>query len=560
MKVSFAALFLPLFAILTLLALRAPAQDNPFLSLDNEFVRVVVNRGPDEAGRFSIRTTGGDPSRPTSRNQHLIFGGNAPWTSYTTLRIDNENYAFGGATNRRAAAGAKFGKLTAEPVLKEGKILTTYMFGDIEAVQELSLARGQSTRMLDTVNITYRLVNKGTVPHEVGVRVMLDTMCGTNDGAPIRMGSQQITKAQYVTGGAVADFWQAFDNLSNPTVVSQGTLRGGETTPPDKVLFADWGSLADEPWEFAPKEDQGFIRLGEVDPDTAAAMFWSPTALAPGHTRVVTTHYGVGGWTGAGGQISLALVGPAETTFEHERTQPFTVTAYIQNDGGFDARDAVVTLTLPDGLELVSGNRLKESYAQVARGAIVQESWTLRATGKAGGSKNLLLAVTTGNIEPNKVTRPIQVNVPSMKLHLLPHAQQVPLKTNNLPTIIPIQLNLMPAEKFYGARVTLRFDPNVVRPFDVSRGRAFVEEGRLLSGWEFDNSRVDEGMITFTGLRTDAPLTTQAELNLAIVKFRTVEPGKCALTLEKTVLITEKGEEKALDVTNGEITVLDQKK
>ena len=31
------------------------------ISMENEFTRVVVNAGPDEAGRFSIRTTGGDP-------------------------------------------------------------------------------------------------------------------------------------------------------------------------------------------------------------------------------------------------------------------------------------------------------------------------------------------------------------------------------------------------------------------------------------------------------------------------------------------------------------------
>ncbi len=78
------------------------AADLAPVAMENEFIRVVTNPGPDEAGRFSIRTTGGDPSRPESKNQHLIFGGNAPWTSYTTLLIDGQAYVFGGPTQRRA--------------------------------------------------------------------------------------------------------------------------------------------------------------------------------------------------------------------------------------------------------------------------------------------------------------------------------------------------------------------------------------------------------------------------------------------------------------------------
>ena len=42
-------------------------------SLENEFLRVVVNPGPDHKGRFAIETTKGDPTRATYDNQPLIY-------------------------------------------------------------------------------------------------------------------------------------------------------------------------------------------------------------------------------------------------------------------------------------------------------------------------------------------------------------------------------------------------------------------------------------------------------------------------------------------------------
>ena len=96
------------------------------VTMENEFIRLVVNAGPDEVGRFSIKTTGGDPSRPESKNQHLIFGANAPWTSYTTVLIDGEKYGFGGATQRRAGQTAKYGKQVSGPTKTGDGITTTY--------------------------------------------------------------------------------------------------------------------------------------------------------------------------------------------------------------------------------------------------------------------------------------------------------------------------------------------------------------------------------------------------------------------------------------------------
>jgi hypothetical protein len=525
--------------------------------LENEFIRVVVNKGPDEAGRFSIKTTGGDQHNPATKNQHLIFGGNTPWTSYTTVRVDDDAWVFGGGTHRRAGLTGKYGTVTSEPTVANGRITTVTQTGDIEAVQELAIARGSYSHMLDTVRITYRLKNTGAVTHRVGLRVLLDTMCGSNDGAPIQAGKYEkgITTATAIAGGEVPDIWQAFDDLAHPTITSQGTLSGDQATRPDSILFADWGTLADHPWQPTVQDGQSFVRAGENELDSAAALFWNPVSLEPGKTLVYVTYYGMGKNDIAPGKLSLGLTAPMDTTFQHEQTAPFTVIGYLKNAGGYEARDVSLTLVLPDGLELVNGQATK-TKPTMGIGDTLQESWLVRANGQAGGKKALKLTVTSGNVEGNEVAREIQINVPKPAVKFVPGAAQVPATMNHQNAIVPVAVNLIPAEKCYGVRLVIKYNPDVLKPLDVSRGRAFVEGGKLLAGWEYTDTV--PGQITITGRRTGAAAITQAEANLATITFRAVGVGKCALHLDKAALLNEKDEEGPVDAQDGTLEVVAQ--
>ena len=549
-------------AVLSLVMLRAcaAAPGAESVSIVNEFIRADVNRGPEEAGRFSMRTTGGDPSRPDSKNQHLIFGGNAPWTSYTTVLIDGEQFAFGGPTERRAGHTAAYGKAITLPAANGNTVTCAYRYGDIDVEQDLAFIRGASTRMLDTVGITYKVTNRGATTHQVGLRVMLDTMCGSNDGAPMRAGQQVITSATALGGKELPDYWQAFDSLSKPVVISQGTLRGANLTPPDKVIFADWGTLADEPWMPVLTPDMGFIRKGEGDPDTAMAMFWNPEALEPEKSTSYTTAYGIGDVSLKAGNLTLGLTAQAEATFEYERTDTLTITGYLQNAGGFEARDVRLRLALPDGLSLVNGSKLVETYPSLKPDETAQVSWVVRPNGKHGGKLKLDFSVSSANIEPNQIQRDLLVNVPLPTLQSAPAVQTVPAVSNDLPTLVLVQLNLKPAEALQGARFTVKYDPAILcplgKPFGVVRGSVFADNDRLMT-WSYDDAT--PGTLTVAGRRTEALAVTQAEANLATLKFQVVGTGKCAIKISDAVAINEKGEERPLQTSDGAVIVIPSK-
>lgn len=383
---------------------RAAAGDSTVLSLANEFIRVVINGGPQDAGRFSVSTTGGDPTRSDDDSRPLVYGMERPWTSYTTVKVDDECYLFGGPTERRAGLGVPAGKEILSPRQQDGQLVTAWQIGDIRVEQRLSIVRSFDTGLEDSVRVQYVLTNTGTASHVVGLRMVVDTMLGDNDGAPFRVGEHAFVSDARLEGADVPDFWQAFDSLTNPHVTSQGTLRGPQLVPPDAVVFTNWGKLADNPWDVPLEPGRDFTRAGEYELDSAIALFWQPRPLAPGETRTIATQYGLAGISIARGFLSLGFSSPVQVV----SGSAFQVVAYVENNEG-EARDVVARLVLPGGIKLLSGE-LQRGLGTLKPAASRQLVWVL--TADKLGEFQLGVEVTSSNSQPVQVSRPISVISP----------------------------------------------------------------------------------------------------------------------------------------------------
>ena len=127
--------------------------------LANEYIAITVNGSGENTGRFSVNTTGGDPLRQND-DKPLIYGRANPWTSYTTVRVDQRDYVFGGPTNKRAGQGVPTGTWISGPELVDDSIVTTYVIAGIEVSQRLGFTRSLTTGLMDTARIEYELVSK----------------------------------------------------------------------------------------------------------------------------------------------------------------------------------------------------------------------------------------------------------------------------------------------------------------------------------------------------------------------------------------------------------------
>ena len=377
------------------------------LEIKNDYISIFVNQNEDNRGRFAVDVTGGAPMRDGDDGKPLIYGRPNPWTSYTTIKIDGKDYVFGGKTKKRAGKGANYGTLVEAPHITENRIETKYKYGQVVVTQILSFVKSTTTGLADTAQIRYRITNQSEEAKEIGARVMIDTMLGENDGAPFRIKNQAITADKLYSGDEIPSFWQAFDTLNNPQVTAQGTIKGAGLTPPDKVYFADWGSLADGIWDFDFNPDQEFMRKGEFELDSATALFWEPKKLASGETEDYVTNYGLGGITVVPGLLSLGVTSPAEIVMD-KPDKKSQIVAYLQNTAEIQAEDVKIELELPEGLELKSQQRVKE-LGNMEAGATAQVMWEISPKNVRPQELSYKVKVTAQNTDDNQVTRGLRV-------------------------------------------------------------------------------------------------------------------------------------------------------
>ena len=385
--------------------------------VENEFVKIITGPEGFDHPRFSIETTGGDPSRGSDNNLPLIYGRPKPWTSYTSIAVGGTVYGFGTQTLKRAGKKARYGQVTSSSLMDDGMITTVEM-GNVTGTQQLTLVRNPITNVKDAVLIEYQLRNNADVTQNIGLRMMFDTMLGSNDAAPFRIGDAAIESETVLKGDDIRDFWQSFDSLVSPNIIAQGMLRHAPAglTPPDELILMNWGKLADQPYRVKATPGASFIRDGEDEPDTALALFYEKQPVGPGKSRTFRTMMGLGGITLAPGDLALGITAPASLAVTDPNT--YALVAYISNTGGYTAASANATLTLPPGLELV-GQPASTFLGDILSGGSRQLVYRVKVVPKHAkeGTQPLSLTVASDTLSDQTIQRNIEfLGAPKLKL------------------------------------------------------------------------------------------------------------------------------------------------
>ncbi|WP_073156301.1 hypothetical protein [Halanaerobium congolense] len=494
--------FISLLLILTL-SFNAAAQNNFFKNEDehnnlrfgNEYIVIVVNQNKNSQGRFAVETTGGAPARENDDNKPLIYGRPNPWTSYTSLWINDQKYVFGGSTERRAGKNARYGEVIQEPTVEGNRIVTKTRFNNIVVEQILTIVKSSTTGLADSAQIQYRVINEGEESEKVGLRIMLDTMLGENDGAPFRLGEATISQDKLYYDKQLDDFWQAFDSVSNPQVTSQGSFIGADVSTPDRVYFSDWGSLADGVWDFDFNPGQEFIRKGEYEIDSAIAMYWVPEIIEPGDSKTYITKYGLGGITIVPGILSLGVTSPAEVTLDNNN-QSFPVVAYLENTSEINARNVSLKIELPNNFK---ADEVSRNLGDMEPGDISQTTWNISVDNINNLPEKMTYRVIVGadNTDSNEVERRVRFLGPpelNASITLMEDVQSVDGRLEPNPFRIQAEINNSGETSLYGVEAELILPPGLVT---ASQEKSKKHLGMLRDGenininWAIEALRVD---------------------------------------------------------------------
>lgn len=303
----------------------------------NEYVGFNVGGN----GRFSIGTTGGNPERSTDDNSKLIYGYPGTGTSFTTINLDGIAHIYDSSNGVYDVEEQKH---------------TSYMLVDgVRITQELKIIQNSGTNREDVVRIKYTVSNPNSgEPHEIGLRIMMDTMLGNNDAAPFRIpGYGNITTETEFEGNEIPMFWQAFDSLTNPGVIAQGRFITENGNEPDKVQFTNWGHVYSTSWGYD-------VQKGYNNGDSAVSIIWEKETLYTGQVKEYVTYYGISELVGdLRPPVALSVFSDATVEFDGLKYNPgvMSIVAYIQNISETTAKNIKISLVLPEDMKLSTGKK-----------------------------------------------------------------------------------------------------------------------------------------------------------------------------------------------------------
>jgi len=221
-----------------------------------------------------VADCGTGPTFDTPCRYNLMFAWPAePGSSFTTVRIDGSDFIYGSAFfGPGTLLPTVVPPTDTDPFTNLSAVEFFGTTGPVRVTQELKIVPGL-TGNRDTARIRYVATNLDSVSHNVGLRIMLDTMLNDNDGAPFRVNGASVTTETDYVGAAVPSFFDVFFDLNVPGISARGTLRDGVVTPPDRFVIAAWPNISDTRFNFT------------VDPthlvtnDSAIGIYWNPVSL-----------------------------------------------------------------------------------------------------------------------------------------------------------------------------------------------------------------------------------------------------------------------------------------
>jgi len=283
---------LGLCAALACLLTAAPAPAGDKKDPDKDSPKMILSLS--KHGQFGLMLLDG------GEKKRITFGPEGQ-TNITIVSVDGKMYAFG--LDRDAAAGVKLppgllaGKWVKKPaVLKPGISFEAVWspVDKVEITQTVEIVRSK-TGALDTCLVRYSVANKDAKAHQVGIRLLLDTLIGENDGHPFALpGKDELitTSADYKKDlPAVINALEKPD-LKNPGLVARLSLKvGGGLEAPQRVSLTGFPmgpkDLVD--WE---------VPVSNIMGDAVVMLYWNPRAVAAGARRVCGFDYG-------GGEVAL---------------------------------------------------------------------------------------------------------------------------------------------------------------------------------------------------------------------------------------------------------------
>ncbi len=288
-------------AMLPVGAVFADPTDAGTVTISNQYIKVIVN---EENGGYVIATLDGDILKKSDDNAALTHRGEHYDTSFTSFRIDSDEYVFG---EKYGLFGSKSSVVDTRLTEDNTAVQSTWSVGDFTVEQKITLVNNDASEQLGTAMITYTVKNNAKTAKNVKSRVLMDTRLGEKD-----YGYYEVPKQNLGQGYAYFESEKTWDSTLDPTIrmpadyfvrdnpyssniVGYGVNSVFAAQKPYKMTFAHWANIASTVFDYTPDETLHFTndKNDKKTADSAAALYYDLGSLAPEQEKSFSTYYGV---------------------------------------------------------------------------------------------------------------------------------------------------------------------------------------------------------------------------------------------------------------------------
>jgi hypothetical protein len=324
-------------------------------------------------------------------------------TNSTLLKIDGRTlvyggFAGGGWSKDQLGKSLRDVKIPSKWSPKAGGMKSVWVTDNtnIEVTQTVELIPGEPNesedfhRLLDTVLVRYTIINRDSKTHRVGLRFLLDTLIGDNDGVPFTVPGlpglvDQFRDFPGPPGDKVPDFVQVLEkpDLQKPGVIAFLNPKvGGGLGAPDRLSLTRWQATVLNTWDvpitsFAAAGNAP----GNAPGDSAIVLYWNEMVLPPYDPdpkklvkREIGFSYGLGSVSTASGRLGVTVGG------DYRPQGELTVVALVSDP----ARDKNVELRLPKRFTLVGGNAVQDAPPLGPGGRPAPITWRVQSPPEVG--------------------------------------------------------------------------------------------------------------------------------------------------------------------------------
>ncbi len=328
------------------LFLAGSAFSTAFIESDEGHIGV----GADNVGMFSIGVPPSPPEHPEIRFLlNTNYSSASPAGAYIGFYIDSTIYTASGllwTMNMDSAVYLAHHQLSGSHVDYINKwVITEWFIEDDpfgnDSIYITQVLQPQESGGSGTVAMKWIIRNAGSVPHDIGIILFMDTKINENDAAKIWGPGIPFSDTARVLpdpihGWDIPDFWSAYEYDPPDDIlglVSKAILGTPPNTMPDKIAFADQRDLLEVYWREDIEEEPYY--------DSGVMMWWNPRTVQPDSLLTIHTSYGLADSSASfGGIYGLSIAYPRNLTVAGCELRPNPVNLVV---GVTNNSDSVVT-------------------------------------------------------------------------------------------------------------------------------------------------------------------------------------------------------------------------